>query len=122
MALTFDIPEGQIRDAIAVAIAESFSPERREAIIRDVVRAHLQIREGTYDKETLLSKQVGAQIRQIAQDEVKIIISSLEPAIRERVRKTLGEGFSDSVLCQLENALSCKVVDGISVSVSLSKE
>ncbi len=117
--LKFEIGEAQIQNAIAVAIAGSFSPERNAEVVRDIVRAHLSHRESTYDKETLLSKSVGNMIREIAIDEVKKLIAEKEDKIRSIVRQTLGESFTDSIFTQLQLALSHKIVSNISINADL---
>lgn len=117
--IKFDISEVQIQNAIAVAIAESFSPDRNAQIVRDIVRAHLSYKENSYDKETILSKVVGTMIRTIAVDEVQKIIKEKEMEIRSIVRRTLGESFTDSVFIQLQASLSHKVISQIQITANL---
>jgi hypothetical protein len=113
------LTEAQINNAIAVAVVEQMTPERQEAMIRDVVRAHLQVKTSQWDKETLLSKVVGEYVRSVAVDEVKQRITALEPRIRELVRNALGAPFEDSVLRQLQVGLANKVVASVSISADL---
>ena len=114
--LKFDIGEAQIQNAIAVAIAESFSPEKNAQVVRDIVRAHLNHKESSYDKETLLSKSVGKMVREIALDEVNKMIAKEETKLREIVRSALGESFTDSIIEQLNNSIAHKVVSSIQIT------
>ena len=120
--IKFDIGEAQIQNAIAVAIAESFTPERNAQLVRDIVRAHLSYKENDYDKETLLNKVVGRLIRGIATSELEQMIKSQENNIREIVRDTLGEPFTTSVFNNLKAALAHKVVSNIQIRVDLDNE
>ena len=120
--LEIGIGAAEIQNAIAVAIAEAFSPERNAQIIRDVVRAHLSAKEGLYDKETILGKTVGNMIRGIAVDEVQKLISSQEDKIRLIVRDTLGPSFTDSIFDQLKLSLSRKVVAEIEIKATLFRD
>ena len=119
LSVNLGITEAQINNAIAVAVVETMTPERQAAMIRDVVRAHLQIRPSTYDKETLLSKTVGDYVRNKVVEVLKQSLGAMDSAISEIVRESLGKGFEESVLRQLRNALSRKVVSGINIDVSL---
>lgn len=58
--IKLDIGQAVLENAIAVAIAESFTPERREQIIKDVVRAHLTHKESSYDRETKVEIMMAA--------------------------------------------------------------
>jgi len=120
--LKFEIGEAQIQNAIALAIAESFSPERNAQVVRDVVRAHLNYKESSYDKETMLNKAVGKMIRDIALDEVKNLIAKEEPKIREIVRVALGESFTDSIIAQLQTSIANKVVSSISITAYVNEQ
>ncbi len=118
--IKFDIPEGEIRNAIAVALSESFSPDKKEALIRDIIRAHLEVHESPYSKDTLLSKTVGNMIRTIAVEEVTKLIEANKPRIAAIVRSQLGNNFVESVIRQLENALAHVVVSNIVLNVNLA--
>jgi len=119
--IKLEIGEGQIQNAIAVALAESFSPENKASIIRDVVRAHLNHKENTYDKETILSKVVGKHVRDVAMVQVKERLDEMKPDIQKIVKDSLGKQFSESVFMQLRQALSRVVVSGISLNVNLEE-
>ncbi|MBI2934624.1 MAG: hypothetical protein HYY29_03530 [Chloroflexi bacterium] len=121
MPINIDIPEAVIRNAVAVAVAESFVPERRDALLRDIVRAHLQVKENEYDKQTLLAKQVGAVVRRIAEDETTRVLDSMRPDIERIVCETLGEQFKTGVFASLRASLARVVVGHITVSVDLDR-
>jgi len=116
--LKLEIGEGQIQNAIAVALTDAFSPEKKDTLIRDIVRAHLSVKKDSYSRDTLLSAQVGDLIRKVAQEEMVTRVQEMKPEIQKRVRKVLGKQFEESIYCQLEQALkNMKIVD-ISISVS----
>ena len=118
----FEIGEAQIQNAIAVGIAESFSGEKKEAIIRDIVRAHLSVKESSYDKKTLLSKVVGQGIRKIASEALAAKVEEARPAIERTVLEVLGPGFEKSICDQLKAGLVARKVRNISVEVNLEEE
>lgn len=103
--IDLNISEGMIANAISIAIAESFSPEKKDQVIRDIVRAHLSYKQNSYDRDTMLSKALGDAIRQQASEAVKQRISELAPDIRRVVDKALGPKFTDGILAQLESAV-----------------
>lgn len=113
--IDLNITEGMIANAMAVAIAEAFSPEKKDQVIRDVVRAHLSYKANSYDRDTLLSKVVGEQIRAQAMEAVKAKVADLAPDIRRIVDKALGPRFSDSVLAQLEASVARLAVANITI-------
>lgn len=120
--LKLDIGEGQIANAIAVAMAESFSGEKRDALLRDIIRAHLSAKESLYDKETLLNKCVGQMVRNIAKEMLEAEVQNLRPKIKEIVHTVLGPGFEEEVCRQLESGLSHRRVEGITVSIKMAED
>jgi len=103
--IQLELTEGQINNAIAVALAESLTPERQQALIRDVVRAHLAAKSTTYGRETILSAAVGAQVKEIAGERMKAAVEAMRPEIEAQVDKHLGPTFRESVLASLKTAL-----------------
>lgn len=114
--IDLNISEGMIQNAIAIAITEAFSPEKRDQVLRDVVRAHLSVKQNSYDRETLLQKTIGEQIRLHANEAVKAKIAELAPEIRATVDKALGPQFSESVIAQLNASLASVLVSGIRIN------
>jgi uncharacterized protein with gpF-like domain len=117
MAITVDIAESEIRNAIAVAIAESFSSDKRDSLLRDIIRAHMQYKENSYDKETLLSKKIGNLVREIASAAVIARMEELRPEINAVVREKLDDRFAESIYTKLRTAISGKVIADISMVV-----
>jgi hypothetical protein len=111
--IDLNITEGMIQNAIAVAIADAFSPEKKDQVLRDIVRAHLSHKQNSYDRDTMLSKTIGDQIRTMATEAVKHKIAGMADDIRATVDKALGPQFSESVLSQLELSLARVMVSGI---------
>ena len=117
MPLNIDIPEGVIRDAIAVAIAESFTGEKRDALIRDIVRAHLQYRANNYDKETLLGNKVNEIIGQMVSDQIVVTLQEMRPHVNRIVSEVLGDSFRDSLYKSLEAGLKSLAVGNLRIKV-----
>ena len=122
MAVSIDISEAEIRNAIAVALAESFSHDRRDGLLRDIIRSHLQHKEREYDKETLLSKEVGMAIRTMAGEELGRVLESMKPEVQQIVSEMLGEQFKQSVYDQLRAALGHVVISGVGISATLDRD
>lgn len=119
MPINIDIPEAVIRNAVAVAIAESFAPEKRDALLRDIIRAHLQVRASEYDKDTLLGKKVGEIVRRVAMEEVGDVLDSMRPNIERIIQEALGPQFKESVYTSLRTGLQRLAISNISVSVNM---
>lgn len=117
--IKIDIPEGQINNAIAVAIAESLSPERRDGLIRDIVRAHLSYKANSYDKETMLSKEVGSTIRSMASEHLKVKLEELRPDVEAMVDKAIGPAFRKSVFSELEASLRTITIRNLRITAIL---
>ena len=120
--LKLDIGEGQIANDIAVALAESFSGEKRDALLRDIIRAHMSAKENNYSKETLLNQTVGNKIRTMAREAMEAQIETLRPRIAEIVRQQMGPEFEATVCAQLMAGLSRRKIEGITVSVTMAED
>lgn len=121
--LQLDISDGEVKNAIAVALAESFTDEKRDALIRDVVRAHLSVKDKSYSRETLLSASIGRMIREAATEAMnEIMDSEMKPKIQAVVRETIGDRFKESVYNQVRNALRHKVIGSIQVTAMLEDD
>ena len=118
--IDLNITEGMIANAIAVAIADAFTPEKRDAMIRDVIRAHLAVKQNSWDKDTLLSKAVGDQIRQMTNDAVRERVAAMRDEVFAVVNRTLGPQFQDSVLAQLQSALGRMMTSSLALTASAS--
>lgn len=115
------IPEGEIKNAIAVAISESFTGEKKDALIRDVIRGHLSVKTDTWGRETIIDKCVGNLIRTIAEEELVKVLEEMRPKIKKSIAQYLGVGFSDSLCEQIEKALKNTIVYGFKISVDTIK-
>lgn len=113
--IDLNITEGMIANAIAVAIAESFSPEKKDQVIRDIVRAHLATKQNSYDRETILSAAVSTQIRQLASEAVRLKVASMADDVNAAVDKALGPQFRESVMAQLQASLARLTVANIQI-------
>ncbi len=122
MSINIDIPEAKINNAIAVALAESFSEEKRDSLLRDIIRAHLQYKANSYDKETLLSKTVHTLLREMVSEKIEEIITNMKPEIDKIVEQTLGKEFQNSILDKLKSALKCKTISNLYIDVDISDE
>lgn len=120
--LKLEITEGDVSNAIAVALAESFTPEKRDELLRDIVRAHLTQKENTYDKETLLSKRIGAIVRGIAVEQLEQKLESWRPEIEAIVSESVGDPFKESVFTSLKSALKRIGVVNLNVSAAIEDE
>ena len=123
--VSLGITEAQINNAIAVAVTEAMTPDRQAAMIRDVVRAHLQMKPssfGSYDKETILSKVVGDYIRAEAMKAVQERLDTLAPEIHRIVGGALGPSFEASVFEQLRASLARKVVAEIQITAKVAAD
>lgn len=118
-AFKLEITEGQIQNAVAIALAESFGPEKRDAMFRDVIRAHLSVKENSYDKETLLTKRVGAMIRTAADEAVRARLDELKPEIMKIVSDSMGARFAESIYAQVRQAVASVTVSSIRVTAEL---
>lgn len=114
--IDLNISEGMIANAIAVSIAESFSGEKKDQIIRDIVRAHLTHKENSYDRDTMLSKAIGTQIKSLAVDAVREKVATMKEDVDAVVDRTLGPQFRESILKQLGDSLAQLTVANISLS------
>jgi D-aminopeptidase len=120
--LSVEITEGQIANAIAVAISEAFSPEKKERLIRDIVRAHLSTKKDSYSRQSLLEEQIGIQIRIMASDQMKAITESWRPEINAIVSKILNPAAKDQIFAQLQTALQKVVLVNFTVNACYDVE
>lgn len=114
--IDLNISEGMIADAIAVAIAEAFSPEKKDQVLRDIVRAHLAHKANSYDRDTMLSKAVGDGIRSMASEAVKAKIESMREDVYRVVDEEVGPKFRDAVLGGLKASLAQLTISNICIS------
>jgi len=117
--IKLEIGEGQIKNAIAIALSESFTQDKKDALIRDIIRGHLNVKTDSWSRETLLSKCVGDLIRKIAEKEMSKVIENMRPQIQVAIKKYLGKGFSDSLCKQIEEAVQRIVVQNICIDIKV---
>ncbi len=117
--IDLNISEGMISNAIATAMVEAFSPEKKDQVIRDIVRAHLATKKDSWSRETLLSESIGTAIKTLASEAVKEKVASMGPDIRSIVDRVMGPRFQDSVLKQIESALSNLAIANIQFKASV---
>lgn len=120
--LSLNIAEGQIQNAIAVAISEAFSPENRDRMLRDVIRAHLTHKENSYDRETILQKQVGEAIRQMAREKLAALLDTWKPSVDAIVEECLGASFQSAVFAALKSSLGNLAVRNLVISASIMED
>ena len=113
------LPEGVLTNAIAVAISTALDDMTRAKVIEDVVRAHLSVKQNSYDRETLLSAQVGNAIRSMAKKALEERLEVLRPEVDNAVKNALGPNFDDEVMDQLKAALSQIVLGSIQINVKV---
>jgi hypothetical protein len=116
--IKLEIGEGQIQNAIALALVDAFSSEKKDQLIRDVVRAHLTARSDSWGRDTILSKAVGDMLRKTAEDKMRETVASWKPDIEAMVVKKLGEPFKNSIISSLEKSLSNLLVSNLRVDVT----
>lgn len=120
--LDVNVSETDIQNAIAISIAEAFPPEKRDQLLRDIVRAHLSLKQNSYDKETILSAAVGSQIRKIASEKMNEIVAGWRDEVGAVVEKAIGGQYKDSVMRQLQASLSNITVRGLVLEASIAPE
>lgn len=111
------LTEGQIQNAIAVAIAEAFTPERRDELVRDAIRAHLTIKSSSYDKETLFSTAVNKQLREMVGAELEKEVQSMRPELEALVKKYFHQNIRAEILGSIETQLATALTKNIQVGV-----
>jgi len=118
-AFRIELTEGQINNAIAVALAETFTDERRDAMLRDIIRAHLAYQgDSYYNKDTILSKVVGEQVRKMVNERLLAKVVEWRPQIEAVVDRTLGPSARDAVCESLGRALAGVELDNLTVSLN----
>lgn len=116
-SVKLEITEGQIQNAIAVALAESFTDEKRDALLRDIIRAHLNTKKDNYSRETLLSETVNKFVREVVAVELAKHIEGMRPEIEAIIAKFFGEGVKPQIQEKLEEALSRAITKDLQVSI-----
>lgn len=114
--LSVEITEGQIANAIAVAISEAFSPEKKDKLIRDIIRTHLSTKKESYSRQSLLEEEVGKQIRVMASEQMKAVTESWRPEINAIVSKILNPAAKDQIFMQLQTALEKVILVNFTVN------
>lgn len=121
-SLNLEIGEAQIQNAIAVAITEAFSQDKRDQLLRDIIRAHMSVKQNSYDRETLLSKEVGQMVRSVAVKVMKAKVEEWRPEIEAIVSKMIGPNFKANVTQQLEVALGNMAYRNINIKAEVVAE
>jgi len=121
-----ELTEGEIRNAVALALAESFSPEKRDALLRNVIRAHLEDKDqsggwGGRD-QTILDKAVGVMLRTEAEAMLTERLAEMRPRVREIIGKHLGPQYEEALLGKFEEAMKATVrIANLSLHVEMEK-
>ncbi len=116
------LTEGQINNAIAIAIAEAFTPEKKDSLIRDIIRQHLTIKQDHYSKDTLFSHSVNKVIGVMVKEELDKQVEALRPEVEEMVKEVFGGKVKINIIEQLKYSLKKVALDNISVSVTVGKD
>lgn len=120
--LKLDITEGELQNAIAVALVDAFSPDKRDALIRDLVRAHLATKIDPYSRETIISRTVGDHVRRVARDILAARLEEMNGEIEAIVRSILGPRFEKQVLDQLKESLGRIYANSLTIEATLVRE
>jgi len=116
--LKLDIPLSDIKNAIAVAVLSAFDQEKRDQMLKDVVRAHLTAKKDNWSKETILEETIGSQLKAMALEAVKLKIETWRPHFIKEIGKTL-EPCKDSLFDKFKEAVARVSVSSVSVTVEL---
>lgn len=111
------LEEGQIINAIAVVIAEAFSPERRDALIRDILRSHLAMPADRYGKETMFSATVNKALQGMVEEQLKVEVEGLRPDVECIVSEYFGSSLREGLVKQIEKAITEGFAKGINIAV-----
>lgn len=117
--LVVELTDGQIKNAVAVAIAEALSPDRRDAILTDVIRTYLSEKKDSYSKETILDGAVRKAVLKMAEEVIEEKMVELSPRIKVIVASTLGPSFQDSVCDSVANGLNNLVMGNLKFDVRI---
>lgn len=122
MAISIDIPEAEIKNALAVAVAESFAPDKRDALLRDIIRTHISAKKDDYSKQTILDAAVGSQIRSMATNVLTAEIEKMRPEVEAIVAEMLGPKFKIDVIAQLKLALSHVSLNNLTITARIDAD
>jgi len=104
--IKIDLTEAQINNAIAIAIAEAFTGEARDAMLRDLIRGHLAYKADRYGSETLIQKVLNETLKAQVDKSLREHLETLRPEVDALVKKMLGKNYRANILDQLQNSLS----------------
>ena len=110
-----------LENAIAVALVDQFSEDKKSAIIRDVVRAHLTVKADVYGRETALSAQVGTAIREMAKKKTSEVVETWRSEVEAMVETKLGGQYKQAVFTALAKAMNNIDFTGISVTFDFQR-